>query len=48
MAARTGYTVQHVRRMCRTGRLPARRAGRDWLITVEEEPHDDHPGRHTR
>lgn len=47
MAERTGYTVQHIRRLCRAGRLPARRAGRDWWVTVEEEHQDDHEGRHT-
>lgn len=47
MAERTGYTVQHIRRLCRAGRLPARRAGRDWWVTVEEEHQDDHERRHS-
>lgn len=36
MARRTGYSTRHVRRLCRTGKLTARRNGRDWLITTEE------------
>lgn len=27
-----GYTVQHVRRLAREGRLRGRKLGRDWLI----------------
>ncbi|GHE28679.1 hypothetical protein GCM10017673_33960 [Streptosporangium violaceochromogenes] len=42
MATRTGYTVQHIRRLCRTGHLTARRAGRDWLIQVKENHAEDH------
>ncbi|HEY9524398.1 MAG TPA: helix-turn-helix domain-containing protein [Thermopolyspora sp.] len=46
----SGYTVQHIRRLCRTGRLPARRAGRDWLIATRETHAEAHrqppaPGR---
>ncbi|MEU4405039.1 helix-turn-helix domain-containing protein [Streptosporangium sp. NPDC023963] len=42
MANRTGYSVRHIRRMCRAGQLTARRAGRDWLIKVEDmDGHDE-------
>ena len=30
-----GYTVQHVRRLARAGRLQGRKMGRDWLIFRE-------------
>lgn len=30
-----GYTVQHVRRLARAGRLQGRKLGRDWLIVHE-------------
>jgi excisionase family DNA binding protein len=30
-----GYTVQHVRRLARAGRLQGRKLGRDWLIFQE-------------
>jgi excisionase family DNA binding protein len=30
-----GYTVQHVRRLARAGRLQGRKLGRDWLILHE-------------
>jgi excisionase family DNA binding protein len=32
-ASRLQCTVRYVRKLCETGRLPARRLGRDWLIT---------------
>lgn len=33
IAKLTGFTVQYVRRLCRTGKLPAVRVGtRDWFI----------------
>ncbi|ACZ84838.1 hypothetical protein [Streptosporangium roseum] len=40
MAERMGCSTRHVRSLCSSGRLRARRAGRDWLITIkrEEEP----------
>ncbi len=31
----TGYNIQHIRRLCFSGRLSAIRVGRSWLITVE-------------
>jgi len=31
-AERLGYTVQHVRRLIREGRLRGSRVGRDWLV----------------
>jgi excisionase family DNA binding protein len=34
-AARLGVSESTIRRMCRTGRLPARRVGRDWQIERE-------------
>ena len=30
-----GYTVQHVRRLIREGRLQGRRLGRDWIVDKE-------------
>ena len=37
MARRMGCSARHVRRLIPEGSLRARRAGRDWLITVEQE-----------
>jgi excisionase family DNA binding protein len=34
-AARTGYTVQHLRRLLRTGKIAGRRFGRTWVTTLE-------------
>ena len=34
-AARTGYTVQHQRRLLRTGKIAGRRFGRTWATTLE-------------
>ncbi len=34
-ATAMGASREYVRRLCRTGRLPARRIGRTWLITME-------------
>ncbi len=35
-AARLGCSAQWVRALCRAEKLPARRAGRDWLIQLPE------------
>lgn len=35
-AAITGLNVCTVRRMCRTGRIPAVKVGRKWLIGLEQ------------
>lgn len=37
-----GASREYVRRLCRTGRLPARRIGREWLITIDRRDHDGH------
>jgi len=34
-AALTGYTVPHIRRLARQGRIEAQKVGRDWLIGRE-------------
>jgi excisionase family DNA binding protein len=34
-AARTGYTVQHIARLIRQGKLEGMRVGAFWLTTVE-------------
>lgn len=39
-AGRRGVTADHVRRLCRTGRLPAHRSGGTWLIEVEVDERD--------
>ena len=31
-AQETGYNVEHIRRLVRTGRLKAQKLGRDWVI----------------
>ncbi|WP_372974767.1 helix-turn-helix domain-containing protein [Microbispora sp. GKU 823] len=47
MAAHMGCTPQWVRQLAAAGHIPgARKVGRDWRFTVEEN-HDDHNrGRH--
>ncbi|MGI5325520.1 helix-turn-helix domain-containing protein [Actinomadura nitritigenes] len=35
MAEAMGASREYVRRLCRDGRLPARRIGRTWLIEIE-------------
>jgi len=45
MAARMGCTPQYVRQLCREGRLPARRHGRDWLITIRGTDGEEDGGR---
>ena len=32
----SGLSVSHLRLLARTGRLPARKVGRDWLTTVDD------------
>lgn len=39
-AARMGCSDRYVRKLCHTGRLPARRVGRTWLISAQEDTHD--------
>ena len=34
-SARTGYTVQHLRRLLRQGKISGRRFGRTWVTTLE-------------
>ena len=34
-AARTGYTVQHIRKLIRQGKIPGRKSGSVWLISWE-------------
>lgn len=34
-AERLGYTVQHVRRLLREGRLRGTKVGRDWVVLDE-------------
>ena len=31
----TGYTEQHIRRLVRQGKIPGKKYGRDWLLTLE-------------
>ena len=45
MAARMGCTPQYVRRLCREGRLPARRHGWTWLITIRGSDGEEEGGR---
>ncbi|WP_261562309.1 hypothetical protein [Frankia tisae] len=46
-AIRSGFTTRHVRRMARSGALPARQtAGGAWLITVEPDTDHDHRNPH--
>ena len=33
VAARTGLSASHLRLLARTGRVPARKLGRDWFTT---------------
>lgn len=35
-AALTGYSAAYVRMLARTGRIPARRVGRDWVVDRKE------------
>jgi excisionase family DNA binding protein len=37
-----GASPEYVRRLCRTGRLPARRIGRAWLISLDRRTLDHH------
>jgi len=32
----TGYSVGHIRRLAREGRIGTRRVGRDWLVSRED------------
>jgi excisionase family DNA binding protein len=34
-AARTGYTERHIRRLLRQQKIPGKKLGRDWLLTLE-------------
>jgi hypothetical protein len=47
IARRMECSERWVRHLCQVGKLRARRSGRDWLITVEEEHSDDPERRHT-
>lgn len=35
-ASRLGLSVQRVRDLCRDGRLPAQKIGRDWIINTAD------------
>jgi len=41
-----GASPEYVRRLCRMGRLPARRIGRAWLISLDRRTLDHHAGQH--